>query len=52
MSDIKKPQTSKRIVKLSKLLSLTLRHKAIDQGFKINPEGFINLHELVIILFN
>ncbi|KXN65869.1 phosphotransferase KptA/Tpt1 [Conidiobolus coronatus NRRL 28638] len=47
MSDIKKSQPSKRLVKLSKLLSLTLRHKAIDQGFKINSEGYINLYELL-----
>jgi RNA:NAD 2'-phosphotransferase (TPT1/KptA family) len=49
MSDIKKVQPSKKLVKLSKLLSLTLRHKAIDQGFKINTEGYINLKELVIL---
>lgn len=35
------------IVKLSRSLSNVLRHNAVKEGLKIQPDGFVNVDELV-----
>ena len=36
-----------REVEISKALSLTLRHRAVSDGLKIDKNGYVNLAELV-----